>query len=179
MRRLLVAVLTATALLGLASPALAHNVLVSSDPAKGASLQEGPQRVTLTFDQYVQSADVNQVAVTGPDGSQWAEGAVEVKGNVVTAPLRPLGPAGEYTLGFRILSADGHAVSDEIKFTLAKAGTGTPAAADAARSGGTGGGAADGDSGGVPLWVWIAGAVVLLALGLVFALRAGKEPTKS
>ncbi|MDI5980810.1 copper resistance protein CopC, partial [Amycolatopsis magusensis] len=35
------------------------------------------------------------------------------------------------------------------------------------------------DSGGVPLWVWIAGAVVLLALGLVFALRAGKEPTKS
>jgi methionine-rich copper-binding protein CopC len=165
-------------LLSTAVPALAHNVLISTDPAKDASLATGPAKVTLTFDQYVQNADVNQVAVTGPGGGQWAEGPVHVSNNVVSAPLRPLGPAGEYTVGFRVLSADGHPVTGEVKFTLTQAGTGTPASVDAAKSTGTGAANSAKSSGGVPIWVWIAGAVVLLGVGLTVALRTGKEPTK-
>ncbi|OZM72546.1 copper resistance protein CopC [Amycolatopsis antarctica] len=182
MRRAAVAVLlTAFALLGLAVPASAHNVLVSSDPAENAALPAAPPVVTLTFDQYVQAGDSNQVAVTGPDGSQWAEGQISVRGNVVTAPVRPLGPAGQYTVGYRILSADGHPVPGEIRFTLTTAGNGTPAPADAAASGGTGTQASEADSGsgGVPVWVWIVGAVLLLGVGLVLALRTGKESPKS
>lgn len=172
------------AMLAGAGPAAAHNVLVSSDPEDGAQLAEGPERITLTFDQFVQDADVNQVAVTGPDGGQWAEGAVEVRENVVTAPLRPLGPAGEYTLGFRILSADGHPVAEKIQFTLTTAGTGTPVAGATAPTDGsdpgTETGAADNaedetGSGGVPIWVWIVAAVVLLGVGLTLALRMGRN----
>jgi methionine-rich copper-binding protein CopC len=183
---LLTATIAMFALLAGAGPAAAHNVLISSDPAQGAQLESGPDRVTLTFDQFVQDADVNQVAVTGPDGGQWAEGPVEVRENVVTTPLRPLGPAGEYTLGFRILSADGHSVSEEIRFTLTAPGTGTPAAGDAAGSDpGTAAGPGsaenadsaegDTDSGGVPMWVWIAAAVILLGVGLTLALRLGRD----
>jgi hypothetical protein len=103
---------------------------------------------------------------------------VQVSNNLVIAPLRPLGPAGVYTIGYRVLSADGHPVIGEVTFTLTKAGTGTPASVSAAKATGSGQSSAAGDSGGVPIWVWIAGAVVLLGIGLTVALRTGKEPRK-
>jgi methionine-rich copper-binding protein CopC len=177
MRKALIALaITGVAWLATATPALAHNVLISSDPAKGASLAAGPAKITLTFDQYVQNANVNQIAVIGPGGGQWAEGQVEVRDSVVSVPLRPLGPAGEYKIGYRILSADGHAVTGEVPFSLTVAGIGQPAAADAAK--GTGQATTTPATGGetrsgVPIWVWIAGAVVLLAIGLTVALRTG------
>ncbi|HEY2060919.1 copper resistance CopC family protein [Amycolatopsis sp. NBC_01480] len=180
MRKALLALaITGVALLATATPALAHNVLISSDPANGASVATGPSKITLTFDQYVQNADVNQIAVTGPSGGQWAEGPVTVQNNVISAPLRPLGPAGKYTVGYRILSADGHPVSGEIPFTLTTAGTGTPASVDAAKAAGAPAAASSSTSSstGIPIWVWIAGAVVLLAIGLTVALRTGgREP---
>jgi len=175
MRKALTALaLTGVALLGMATPALAHNVIIGSDPANNASVAAGPSTISLTFDQYVQGADVNQIAVTGPNGGQWAEGPISVVNNVISAPLRPLGPAGKYTVGYRVLSADGHPVTGEFSFSLTAAGAGTPATVDAARSPGSASQAAPASSStGIPIWVWIAGAVVLLALGLTVALRTG------
>jgi methionine-rich copper-binding protein CopC len=175
MRKALVTLaLTVVAMLGTATPALAHNILISSDPAQGAHLDAGPGRITLTFDAPVQPGDVNQVAVTGPDGNQWTDGGAQVSSNVVTAALRPLGPAGDYTVGYRILSADGHPVSAEFKFSLTKPGNGTPAPAGANKPQAAASTGSPGDSGGVPVWVWIGGAVVVLAIGLTLALRMGK-----
>lgn len=174
-KALAVLALTVAAMIGMATPALAHNVLISTDPGKDASLESGPAKITLTFDAPVQGGDINQISVLGPDKSQWAEGAVEINSNVVTAAVRPLGPAGTYTVGYRILSADGHPVEGEYTFTLAKAGNGTPASTGAAT--GTTTDSGDGSGGGVPVWVWIVGAVVLLAIGLTVALRMGREKT--
>lgn len=179
MRRALVALLLAAGtLLALATPAMAHNVLISSDPAKGAKLAAGPEAVHLTFDQPIQPGDVNQVAVTGPGGTLWTDQPVEVDSNEVSTPVRPLGPKGEYTIGYRVVSADGHPVSGEVEFTLTKAGLGEPVdrKPTSARSGSDGGPAESG-SGGLPLWVWILGAGGLLAVGLVVALRLGKDPS--
>lgn len=161
-------------MLGMATPALAHNVLISTDPGKGASLDAGPAKITLTFDAPVQGGDINQISVLGPGNTQWAEGSVEINSNVISAPVRPLGPAGTYTVGYRILSADGHPVEGDYTFTLTKAGTGTPATASAAVGAAA---TSSGGSGGVPIWVWIIGAVVLLALGLTVALRMGRNAT--
>ena len=80
-----------------------------------------------------------------------------------------------------MLSADGHPVTGELTFTLTAAGTGTPATVDAAKSpGGTSSQATSQTSAstGVPIWVWIAGAVVLLAIGLTVALRSGARPSE-
>jgi methionine-rich copper-binding protein CopC len=179
MRRVLaVLALMVAAVLGTATPALAHNVLISTDPGKGASLDTGPAKITLTFDAPVQGGDINQISVLGPDKSQWAEGSVEISSNVVTAAVRPLGPAGTYTVGYRILSADGHPVEGEYTFTLTKAGNGTPAASQASAATGTAATTGAGSGGGVPVWVWILGAVVLLAIGLTLALRTGREKTR-
>lgn len=169
---LTVVALAALAVLGSTPPVLAHNVLISTDPAKDASLATGPARITLTFDAPVQGGDINQIAVTGPNGTQWAEGKVTIDGNVVSAAVRPLGPAGVYTVGYRILSADGHPVEGQYTFTLTKAGNGTPAQTGAATAANPASG-----SGGVPVWVWIVGAVVLLGIGLTVALRMGRERT--
>ncbi|GAA2990188.1 hypothetical protein LV75_002950 [Actinokineospora diospyrosa] len=163
----------ALATVALAGPALAHNQLVSSTPADKASVDSGPSTIELTFDQPVQAGEnLNSIVVVGPDGTgQWQGGKAAVRGNVVSAPLRPLGPAGDYRVGYRILSADGHPVSGEIKFTLTAAGTGTPARA--AEVAPTTGQAAAEDDGGVPVWIWIAGAAVLLGAGVFLALRVG------
>ncbi|GLZ41291.1 copper resistance CopC family protein [Actinokineospora sp. NBRC 105648] len=163
------------AVVGLAGPALAHNQLVSSNPADKASLETGPGTIELTFDQPVQAGEnLNTLVVVGPAGKdQWQAGKAAVRGNVVSAPLRPLGPAGEYRVGYRILSADGHPVTGEIKFTLTKAGNGTPAPAEeVAQDTGTPA-ASTPDDGGVPVWVWIGGAVLLLGAGIVLAMRLG------
>jgi hypothetical protein len=60
-------------------------------------------------------------------------------------------------------------VTGSLKFTLAKAGDGTPAPATAPDAEGS----SPSGSGGVPIWVWIVGAAVLLAGGAFFALRGG------
>lgn len=168
-----VVVLACVGLLGLTTPALAHNSLISSDPANESSLDVGPETVELTFDQPVQEGEgLNSVAVTGPNGDHWEAGPPVVDSNVVTAPVRELGPKGEYTIGYRIVSADGHPVSGKLTFTLTTAGNGTPATAVA-----TSGTEESGSGGGLPIWVWIVGAVVLLGAGLTFALRmGGKQP---
>ncbi|MFE3452177.1 copper resistance protein CopC [Nonomuraea sp. NPDC059194] len=177
MRRLLTVLLLACAALGVTvAPAQAHNVLTGSDPKEGAQLSAAPEQVTLEFDQPARQG-FTQVSVTGPDGGRWEAGQATVSGSKVVTPLRPLGPAGAYVIGYRILSADGHPVSGKVTFTLTVAGAGAPAAqapaappsqaadlsaqaAEAAANGGAG-----------MAIVWIVGALVLLGGGTVIALR--------
>ncbi|MBB5958754.1 hypothetical protein FHS29_005363 [Saccharothrix tamanrassetensis] len=170
---LLACLLAGGAALATAGPALAHNVLVSSDPKDGQALEAGPAEITLTFDQPVQAGDkFNTITVRGPENTQWqADGEPTVKNNSVTFKVRPLGPAAEYDVGYRILSADGHPVTGSLKFKTTKAGTGTPAPATTA----TEATATDESGGGVPIWVWIVGAVILLGGGVYFALRGGAK----
>lgn len=151
-----------------AMPAAAHNSLIASTPRDGAQVESGPNTIELTFDQPVQTGQgLNTVAVTGPNNDHWEAGQVTVASNVVTAAVRPLGPAGAYKIGYRILSADGHPVSGELTFTLTKDGTGKPRQVEVKDLVGR----PDGD--GLPIWVWIVGAVVLLGGGVFFALRGG------
>jgi methionine-rich copper-binding protein CopC len=160
-------------LLGASRVADAHDVLVSSTPGKGATIASGPSRVDLVFNEPVDSGP-DEITVTGPDGSsRWDTGATTVTGETVSVGLRTLGPAGSYTVGYHIVSADGHPVSDSFTFTLSVAGSGTPATADAAVPAVST--ASTGSSGGtVPVWIWIAGAVVLLAAGAVVARRIAR-----
>jgi hypothetical protein len=153
--------------------AFAHNVVVGSDPADGSSQEAGPNKVTLRYDLPVQP-QFAVVTVIGPEGGHYEDGAPQVVGSSVSANVRPLGPAGKYTVGYRVVSDDGHPVTGSFSFTLTKAGTGTPgpapAAAGAPAKPAEAGGDDDGD---MPIWPWIVGAVLLLGGGVVVALRAG------
>lgn len=163
--------LAGVAVVGLALPASAHNVLISADPPNNSTLTTGPRTVTLTFNAPVQNGP-NTVTAIGPDGKHWESddhSAATVDGERVSASVRPLGPAGRYTIGYRIISADSHPVSGETHFTLTTAGTGTPNDHISVSTG---------SSGGIPVWVWIAAAGAALALGLFLALRPGRTTVK-
>ncbi|GHH48681.1 copper resistance CopC family protein [Lentzea cavernae] len=172
MKRALIAFLFAgAAVLATAAPAAAHNALIGSDPKDKSSLEVGPSSITLTFDQDVQGGQgINAISVTDSNGGHYeVAGDPTIKDTAVSAKVNALGKAGEYKIGYRILSADGHPVSGELTFTLTKDGTGTPTApanADAATGN-------SGSDDGLPVWVWIVGAVVLLGGGVFFALRGG------
>jgi copper resistance protein C len=171
-RRLLVLLtLASVALLSSAGPAAAHNILIGSDPADGAQVATGPARVSLTFDLPVQRG-FSTVTVTGPDGNQWQAGPPVEAGAVVSAPARPLGPAGQYTIAYLVLSADGHPVRGAVRFILTNPGTGTataPLTSD--RSSIVSSGAPTQTGSGSPVWPWLVGAGVLLAAGVAVGLR--------
>ena len=158
--------LVAGLLLAGAGPVAAHESLVSAEPADGASVATGPPQVRLTFDQPLQS-EFAAVTVTGPGGTKWEAGAAVASGNSVTVAVRPLGPAGDYVVGYRVLSADGHPVAGTLRFRLTTAGNGTPAEPEPAASGTAG-------DGGTPLWPWVVAAVLLLGAGVLAVVRLNR-----
>ena len=139
----------------------AHAARVSADPADNASVSTGPVRVSATFNEDLQTTFA-AMTVVGPDGNLWSVGSPQVHGTVVSVGVRPLGPAGDYTVNYRVTSADGHVVSGSWSFRLTAVGTGTPG--PAAKP-------VDDSGDDVPTWPFILGAVVLVAGGALWAIR--------
>lgn len=138
----------------------AHATRVSCDPAADAVLAAGPQRVSATFNEQLQTTFA-AMTVVGPDGNVWSAGEPTVQGAVVGIALRALGPAGTYTVNYRVTSADGHVVSGAWSFRLTVPGTGTPGPPAAGPDGG----------GAIPIWPFVAVAVALVAGGAWWAAR--------
>jgi copper resistance protein C len=173
LRRVVVVVLLGIAgMLGAAGPAFAHSTLLGSNPADGASVDTGPSQISLTFNEDMPPG-FDVVFVIGPDGKEWQNGTVTTNGPVVSVPVAPLGPAGTYRVGYRVVSGDGHPVEGRTSFTLSKAGSGTAPAQPAAAGPGTA--AKSGSGGGLAIWPWILGAVVLIGAGVVAVLRLGRS----
>ena len=116
-RSLLGAAVAAAALVlapvALASPASAHDELVSTDPADGASLEEAPAAVTLTFSEEV---------------VKLADGPLVVDGAVITRAITPPTVAGEVRVSYRVVSSDGHPVTGKLTFTVASVPSPSPTA---------------------------------------------------
>jgi methionine-rich copper-binding protein CopC len=184
LRALAVTLLCSLALLVGASPAFAHTRLQSSNPAEGASTDTAPTSVSLTFNEPVQPGFAT-LTLIGPDGVAYQSGPVTADGDTVSTEVTPLGPAGNYEIGYRVVSEDGHPVAGSVAFTLSTAGpaaatpTSSPAPTQAAAVPATtqpapvAAVAPTGD-GGSPVWPWIVGAVVLLGGGVVAAMRLGR-----
>jgi methionine-rich copper-binding protein CopC len=178
LRAVALTLLCGLALLLGAGQALAHTRLIGSDPADGASLATAPSHVSLTFNENMQ-AEFTTVTVVGPDRATWSTGPVGVEGPTVGVDLRPLGPAGDYQIGYRVVSDDGHPVTGAITFTLTAPGPGaevspTPAASVAPPPAAAATATPAESGGGAPVWPWIAVAVLLVGGGVFAALRLGR-----
>ena len=113
-------------LIATAVPASAHDVLRSTNPADGAVVDRLPDRVVLTFDEPALAIGT-EVVVTGPAGPV-SDGPPQLVDAEVRQPVRA-GPAGRYTVLWRVTSADGHPVSGTFAFTTEQAGTSSPTTA--------------------------------------------------
>ncbi len=135
-----------------AGTASAHTVLTASDPPAGAVLSVGPNRVSATFNEELQTGFA-AMTVVGPDGNLWSAGDPEVRGAIASVAVRPLGPSGSYTVNYRVTSADGHVVSGSWTFTVTVPSTGSPGPA-----------VTDGtESHRIALWPFMVGAGLLIA----------------
>ena len=117
----------------MASPALAHDALIASNPADGAALSEAPAQLVLTYNAEIASIGA-EVAITAPDGASALGGDLTIAGTEVTVPLAPDLANGAYAIAWRVTSSDGHPISGELAFTLDApvAETTEPATTDAA-----------------------------------------------
>ena len=149
-----------------AAVASAHAALIASDPADGAQLTIAPQRVNATFNEPMR-AEFAAMTVIGPDHNAWSSGATTADGAVLSVALRPLGPAGTYTVNYRATSVDGHVVTGSWSFTLTVAGAGTPDTPVVTPSSAPG--AADtGDPARLRVWQLGLGALVVVTAGLLW-----------
>jgi methionine-rich copper-binding protein CopC len=114
-RALAVVLAVAALLVGSATAAQAHNILVGTSPAGGSTAKVVPAQVTLTFNEPALALGT-VIIVTGPAGQEQSGAAVLVN-NTVTEHLQPGSPAGPYTVLWRVTSADGHPVSGTFSFT--------------------------------------------------------------
>ncbi|MEO6942422.1 MAG: copper resistance CopC family protein [Terrimesophilobacter sp.] len=163
-----------------AAPAVAHNYYLSSTPGINEVLTKLPDAFTVTTNDNL--LDLNgtgggfYIEVIGPDGLYYGDGCVTVNGPSVSMPAA-LGPAGDYTLMWQVVSTDGHTVSDKFRFTwkpAPNAETSTVGSTTVPNCGGKAIGttqeapsATDNSSTDI---LWIGGAVVAIALAVVATL---------
>jgi copper resistance protein C len=124
----------ASAVLGLAGPAAAHDAAESTSPAQGAAVSAPPEQVSVTLNKNPLGIGAS-ISVKDAAGAEWAEGPVEIVDNVVSQKVRAGGPAGQYTVAWRVVSSDSHPIEGAFAFTAASAAPGASPAASPTAAG--------------------------------------------
>ncbi|MGW0809339.1 copper resistance CopC family protein [Nonomuraea sp. NPDC002799] len=163
-----------------ASPAYAHDTLKSSTPAKDADVSS-VEEIEL---EYSAGVKFPFVVLHDAAGKEIPLGKPRLDGpKVRTGLARPLTP-GRYTIGWRVVSSDGHPIEGEIPFSVK--GSASPSASSSPAGAGPATGEAPSPgasqaagerpavSAGVPGWIW-GGLAVLVVLGAFVLLRTARR----
>ncbi|MCQ8104475.1 copper resistance protein CopC [Methylomonas sp. SURF-2] len=99
--------------------ALAHAILVKSQPAKDEEVAEAPKQIDLWFNDPVRS-EYKALAVIDSEGKRVDKRDVEqdlLDGSHIHASVEDL-PPGTYTIRYRVVSEDTHIVTGKFQFTV-------------------------------------------------------------
>ena len=100
--------------------ASAHTKLISASLAIDAEVESWPDQLTLEFEEVLIDLDgekTNFVVVNNAVGDQVSEPDEVVSGNSISVTLSPNEVKGPVLVYYRVVSADGHPVEGEYKFT--------------------------------------------------------------
>ncbi|WP_421742845.1 copper resistance CopC family protein [Cellulomonas sp.] len=103
-----------------APAAQAHNALQGTDPAEGSTVPVMPETVTLTFNEPALFVGT-EIMVHTADETMVNIGPPVLVDNTVSQAVTGELPAGEYTVIYRVTSADGHPIEGQFRFTAAEA----------------------------------------------------------
>lgn len=111
--------LAAASALVFASPALAHDELISSTPEAGQSLETVPEEITLTYSANImtEGADVTVIDAAGTD---WSDGEPIIENETLRLAVKQNIPAGAYEIQWKVVSSDGHPISNTTPFSIAE-----------------------------------------------------------
>lgn len=114
----------------------AHASVIGSTPQDGSTVTEQPGSFSVVLNEPIidvpGAENSNVLALTDAAGLYYGDGCVAVDGDTVSLDA-DLGAAGDYTLTYQVVSADGHSVSGETVFAFEPAdGEGGPEGAAAA-----------------------------------------------
>ncbi|WP_214369048.1 copper resistance protein CopC [Pseudonocardia sp. H11422] len=171
----LAATLAGALLVLLAPPALAHTSLSGADPAPGARVDR-LDRLRLEFAGLVAPDAPRAIALVGPDGSRWDDGAVALDGEraLVSGVAPRLPAAGEYTVRWCAVGPDGHEQRGGYVFTYT--GPVDPTAVPGAAAGEVSCAAhAPADTGRSPAGWLIGGVIVVAVTGALVAGVLGRR----
>ncbi len=120
----LIRVLLALLLVAVPLPANAHDQLVDQTPKPNAVVEAGRVLISLDFNNELLnlSGSGAEILVTGPDGNLVNKGCGLVEGKNARLEIE-LDQPGEYEVAWRVVSSDGHPISESFIFTLVN-GTG-------------------------------------------------------
>ncbi|MFJ5958227.1 copper resistance protein CopC [Paenarthrobacter sp. NPDC092416] len=116
-----------------AGPAMAHDALESTVPAKDATVTTAPGAVSLTLSEPPMDAtqlNLSVITVTDETGKTLSDGKVTVDGPTISTAIAG-GSNGVYKVLWRTVSSDGHPIEGNYAFTVqdpAQAVTATPSA---------------------------------------------------
>jgi len=103
-----------------ATGASAHDYVLSSSPEQGAVVTTELEEASVTFSDVVLdlsgTGSSNVLEVTDASGRHFEDGCSTTAGPVLSTGVA-LGSAGEYTMTYQAVSADGHTVSDSRSFS--------------------------------------------------------------
>jgi methionine-rich copper-binding protein CopC len=122
MKRLLAAFL-AVSFIGISQqPALAHASLVQAQPSVSSVVEKAPQFVRLTFDddlQEIPGVAANVIEVLNSEGAHFEVGSTQLQGATLSVATDSKALiSGEYSVIYRVISADGHPVSGSYDFKV-------------------------------------------------------------
>jgi methionine-rich copper-binding protein CopC len=115
--------LASAAVLAIATPASAHNVVTGTNPADGSTISELPPAYSVTTSEpMLQLGDDAAFAmqVTDVAGEFYGDGCLVVTGDTMSLGATA-GQPGVYTVVWQIVSEDGHPESGTFSFTWAPA----------------------------------------------------------
>lgn len=99
-----------------APAASAHSDLMGTTPADGSVVAEAPASIVLQFNEESLDSLID-VVITDAKGDVVAMDAAEAAGADVLVPWPGSLGAGDYTVAYRVVSADGHPVTGTFTFT--------------------------------------------------------------
>lgn len=162
-------------LISTASPASAHDELLGTDPAAGATVAALPSEVVLTFSGVLLTGDgATQVVVTDAAGADLTAGDPVVDGVRVTQPLTG-DASGAVQVAWRVVSSDGHPISGQFVFSVGESASTTPATTSPTPTAPAPAAQAAADD---LTAVWVAVGIVVIVGGLIGLLLARRRPPR-
>ena len=104
-----------------AQSAVGHAELVKSFPVANSTLTKAPKYVQLEFGEAItnlKSKNANSIVILDSKAIKIATSKIDIKKAIARVEFVGTLKPGKYTVKYRIVSADGHVLNAQFKFTL-------------------------------------------------------------